>query len=198
VLLLLVGCSFSPGTLPEVRRDADAVDDVGTDMAPPPDAMIDAVSLDAQTDFIIEAESFTTEVDGTAPGQECTWELESSVANYSGQAFMRVVPASGRTCNLANNECAQLIFNVSITVPTTYYVHVRVMGTGSSDNSMHYGVDGTPEASYLTLPMDSTWTWLTGQSFMLATGAHTLHLWQRESGARADVIALTTSASPPP
>jgi hypothetical protein len=189
---MVTGCSFEPGTL---ARDRDA----SADDAPLVDAPSgDAPSADAQTDFIIEAESFTTAIDGTAAGQEASWGSEMITPGYSAAAYMRVLPASGRTCVLANNECAQLVFEVPITVSATYYVHVRVLATGSSDNSLHYGIDGTPEANHLTLPETSTWTWMTGSSYVLAPGTHTLHLWQRESGTCADVVALTTSATPPP
>jgi hypothetical protein len=33
---------------------------------------------------------------------------------------------------------------------------------------------------------------------MAAPGAHTLHVWMRESGAAVDVVALSNSATPPP
>jgi len=200
-LATVAGCSFSPGST--AQRDAALVTDDATDPTDASDATVtdavpDSLTADAQTDFIIEAESYTSTVDGTAVGQECTWGVESTVGGFSGASYMRVIPASGRTCVLANNECAQLIFNIPITVQGTYYVHARAYATGGGDNSLWYGVDGTPEATDWTLPMTSTWTWMTGTSYILAPGTHTVHLWQRESGARVDVIALTTSSTPPP
>ena len=187
---MVAGCSFEPGTL---APDRDASTDAPTE-AP----LVDAPSADAPMDFIIEAESFTTAIAGTAPGQECSWGSETTTPGYSAAAYMRVLPGSGRTCVLANNECAQLVFQIPITGSATYHVHVRVLATGSSDNSLYVGIDGTPEATHLTLPETSTWTWMTGSSYVLAPGTHTLHLWQRESGASADIVALTTSATPPP
>jgi len=41
------------------------------------------------------------------------------------------------------------------------------------------------------------WHWTTGDSFNFGAGPHTLHVWQREAGARVDIVPLTTSASPP-
>jgi hypothetical protein len=46
---------------------------------------------------------------------------------------------------------------------------------------------------------DSMWHWVTSTgTFTLPPGMHTLTLWQREAGARVDVVALTRSMMPPP
>jgi hypothetical protein len=112
---------------------------------------------------------------------------------------MRILPGSGYTCSVATStDCAELVFNVQVVVPDTYYVHVRMLATGANDNSLYYGLDGTPETVELSPPTNSTWVWQSGASFALAAGPHTLNLWQRESGARADVVALTRSPTPPP
>jgi hypothetical protein len=50
--------------------------------------------------------------------------------------------------------------------------------------------DGSLERRYLALDH--------GDNFSLGAGPQTLHVWQRECGARVDVVALTTSSTPPP
>lgn len=186
--LVVVGCGFRPTAVP-------------TDVtAPMHDAALDAsrdTSMPAER-LVIEAEQFTTT---TMPGANA-WTAQTDQPGFSGTAFMQCGPGTGAYCpnDAALETCAAtLVYTLQVTAAGTYYVHVRGLAFGTSDDSVWYGVDGPAAADSLDVIHDSQWHWTTGATtYALAAGAHTLTIWQRECGARADVVAVTPSAMPPP
>ena len=151
----------------------------------------------ARPELIIEAESFSS---ATTPGG-FHWSLVTDPAGYSGTGLMQCQPATGTACsNLAQVPvcAAQLVYQVTIAELGTYFFHVRALARTRTDDSLWYGVDNAVAPNELTFDGDNRWHWSTGESFVLTAGPHTVHIWQREAGARVDALALTTSASPPP
>lgn len=180
-VIALVGCSFQPA--PVVGGGAAAPD-------APPD--VTAASL------VIEAEAFSAL---TMPGPRA-WTAQTDKPGFSGAAFMQCGPGTGAYCpnDAALDTCAAtLVYQLSIDTAATYWVHVRGFAVDASDDTMWYGLDGTPAPDALGIIHDSQWHWSTGAtSYVLSSGAHTLTIWQRECGARADVVAVTPSQTPPP
>ncbi|MEP6863604.1 MAG: hypothetical protein ABJE66_23465 [Deltaproteobacteria bacterium] len=185
--LLVVGCGFRPTEVTALAPDAafDATLDAARDTSGPAERLV------------IEAEQFTTT---TMPGANA-WTARTDQAGFSGTAFMQCGPGTGAYCpnDAALGICAAtLVYSLQIATAGTYYVHVRGLAFGTSDDSVWYGVDGPAAADSLDLIHDSQWHWTTGATtYTLAAGAHTLTIWQRECGARADVVAVTPSAIPP-
>jgi hypothetical protein len=170
----------------------------GTDMAPPDAAVDSAVDTASAAPIVIEAEAYTIEIDGPTHA----WTSTTTIAGFSGSAYMQCTPGTG---NLCMNDgtlaacAASMKYAFTITAAATYHVHVRTLGTSSSDDSAWYGIDDVPAADALMFVADSTWHWMTGATtYPLLIGPHTLTIWQRECGARVDVVAVSPSATPPP
>ena len=179
MVFVLAACRFRTGNL----GNADAGD-----------AALDN-AIDAPTSFVVEAESFTTITATTG----YAWMMMSDVAGYSGTSFMQCVPNSGGFCDVtAGATCAHLGYAIVLGATGTYYVHVRMYATSTSDDSAWSGLDGVPGTAALQPAHDAAWHWVTGAATSISAGPHTIDLWQRECGARADVVALTPSATPPP
>ncbi len=190
VVAIVAGCKFTAGApaTDGQLRDASSIDA----------RMIDAPAIDASvvSSFVIEAESYTA----TGPTSTHSWAAVTDVSGYSGTALMQIVPNNGEPCDVTMlGTCGtELDFTLAIVQPATYHVFVRMWAATSADDSLWYGFDGTPDATPLQPAHDSSWHWVAGDSFLLSAGSHTLSLWQREAGARADVVAVSTSATPPP
>jgi hypothetical protein len=121
-------------------------------------------------------------------------------AGYSGASFMQCLPNNGAACDPATEapNCGpSLVYPIAIAQPGTYFFHARTLARTTGDDSIWYGIDGVPHPNALDVPSDGAWHWNTGDGLSLGTGVHTLHVWQREGGARVDVVALTTSSMPP-
>jgi len=185
LVICLAACGFSSRT-----GSGDAPIDTA--------AVIDAMAtMDAPVSFLIEAEAYSS----TTMQLGHQWTAVTDEAGYSGGSFMQCLPNSGAACSPADQvpTCsASLIYQIEIAQPGAYFFHARMLGRTTADNSIWYGVDGVLDLNAMGLPNDGVWHWTTGDSFSLAAGAHTLHIWQREIGARVDVVALTLSSTPPP
>ena len=149
-------------------------------------------------DIVIEAEDYSS---STAPKPPFAWTLETDVQGYSAAGFMHLGPSDGNACTTpsAFDTCAaSLVYDVTIPADATFYFHARTFATSSSNDSLWYGVDGTVVMPDVGCAQDATWHWRSGGSHVLPAGAHTITIWQRESGVRLDQIALTLAANPPP
>lgn len=92
---------------------------------------------------------------------------------------------------------------LTLTVPVdgNYYPWARVMGTGLTNNSFFFSVDGGQPVKYEFLTFHGMWTWgwdrvhveKTPQTtpLTLSAGQHTLTFSGREVGARLDALVLT-------
>lgn len=164
----------------------------------PPDAETpDADAPDVAASFVVEAEAFSSMTKPMAN----QWMPVTDEAGYSGASFMQCLPNNGAACSDASlvPACgASLVYQISIAQPASYFFHVRTLARTISDDSIWYGLDGVVDPNAMGLPNDGAWHWTTGDSFQIGAGPHTLHVWQREGGARVDVVALTTSSTPPP
>ncbi|TMQ21106.1 MAG: hypothetical protein E6J91_02900 [Deltaproteobacteria bacterium] len=147
--------------------------------------------------IISEAELFasTTELGGHR------WTSITNEPGFSGTSYMQCLPTNG-TCNDASQaqSCGpSLVYQLTITQPDTYFVHTRMLAHTGFDDSIWYAVDGAIDSKELKVNGDGTWHWNTSsRDYPLASGGHTLSLWQREAGARVDVVAETNSAQLPP
>jgi PKD repeat protein len=98
---------------------------------------------------------------------------------------------------------ARLDYEVDFGQPGTYYVWVRARGPSGTDDSVHVGLDGSPETyDHQGLSPDGTgWNWtneVDGNRVTVSvgsTGTHTLSLWMREDGTEVDKLVVTRNAS---
>jgi len=197
VVVSAVGCTFhgaeSNVVTPGDGGPVDAPDSI--------DASVDAPrSIDAPAslaDLVIEAEAFSSTTKPGAPA----WMLKTDVAGYSGTGFMELGPGTGAACTdttILATCAASMTYQISIAAAATYHFQVRMFATTTAEDSLWYGLDGVVVTTAIDAPDDGMWDWITGATLQLTPGNHAITLWQRESGARVDRLALTTSATPPP
>ncbi len=112
--------------------------------------------------------------------------------------------------NFSNNpgEIAVIYYEVKIKKPGRYYVWVRCYSTGTEDNGIHLGIDGTwPESGKRMQWCEGKgkWTWASKQRTdtnhcgephkifldIQEAGLHTIMFSMREDGFRMDQFLLT-------
>lgn len=141
------------------------------------------------------------------------------VGGASGGAYLEILPDTRRThadklirgTNFAPQagQMAILSYKVQIQTPGKYYVWVRAHSTGSEDNGLHVGIDGTWPDSGQRLQWcegKRTWRWDSKQRTEKVhcgephriylqidePGLHTIHFSMREDGFEFDKWLMTT------
>lgn len=141
------------------------------------------------------------------------------VAGASGGAYLEILPDTRRTHadKLIRGEnfspdpgkMAVLEYKVHFETPGRYYVWVRAYSTGSEDNGLHVGLDGTWPASGQRMQWcegKRTWRWDSKQRTeanhcgephkiyldIEKPGLHTIHFSMREDGFEFDKWIMTT------
>jgi hypothetical protein len=141
------------------------------------------------------------------------------VAGASGGAYLEILPDTrrnhgdklikGENFSPQPGQLAVLTYNVHIGTPGRYYVWVRAFSTGSEDNGLHVGMDGTWPASGQRLQWcdgKRTWRWESkqrteqehcgepGKIFLDIDkpGRHQIHFSMREDGFEFDKWLMTT------
>ena len=173
-------------------------------------AVLWAASL-AAADFTVNAVDFTR--------QEKTEKREWKVVDGSLQAL----PDTRRTHddklirgeNFSDvpGEMAVLTYRVRFPAPGRYYVWIRAYSTGTEDNGIHVGLNGSwPESGKRMQWCEgkNAWTWASKQRTAAnhcgepgkiwldvpSAGEHTVQFSMREDGFRFDQFRLTTELPP--
>jgi hypothetical protein len=201
--IVVAGCGFDPA--PTASIDADGAPD-GDDRdgpaidAPPADATECLPHLDAAPGMMVyEAEAFAY----NRAGSTNSWQVKTDQECYSGNAFVEVAPDINAQCidPAMLSGCPSLIYPaITLAGGGPYYVHARMMSIDSAEDSIWYGVNEVPQPMPINQNEQPTpvWGWVTGPTQVpLGTGTFALQIWMREDGARVDVIAMTTSPTPP-
>ncbi|MDA1006901.1 MAG: DUF5060 domain-containing protein, partial [Verrucomicrobia bacterium] len=159
----------------------------------------------------------------TASAPDIKPDGDPSHANTaSGGAYLECLPDTRRTHddkltageNFSNTPggMAVLSYKVHINTPGKYYVWVRTHSTGTEDNGIHVGLDGTwPESgARMQWTTKNTWHWDSKQRTekqhggvegliwlqIDQPGEHTIQFSMREDGFEFDKFLLTTTAPP--
>ena len=151
----------------------------------------------AQTSFAFEAEYYTTKSSLDAGAHN--WTLSTTEACYSGAGYMEGTPNDTTCANTPPTACgADMTYEFTVTVSGTYDVHFLVSSASGSDDSLHWGIDGSWLETKITNTALGSWVWETGgvQTPSLTAGTHTLNVWMRESGEKIDKIVINQSATP--
>ncbi len=148
---------------------------------------------------VFEAENFSSSTDrGTD-----SWEIESSKADFVGDAYMVTLPDDGTkiTTNYAATS-SELQFEVEFSTTGTYYLFYRGWADSGTNNSVHFGLDGVELVGLRDVSLGSNygfWSWASlndsneAASFEITNaGLHTINLWLREDGTFVDRILLST------
>ena len=148
----------------------------------------------------------------------------SHVEGASGGAYLEILPDTRRTHKdkLIKGEnfspqpgkLAVVHYKVHFTTPARYYVWVRAYSTGSEDNGLHVGIDGTWPASGQRMQWckgKQTWRWDSMQRTqkkhcgephkiyldVKKPGEHVIHFSMREDGFEFDKWLMTTNRNFP-
>lgn len=171
----------------------------------------------AQNIYRVEAEDFTQQRESTTRKWIVISEgVEAEKAN--GGQFVQCLPDTRKTHddkliageNFSNKagQMAILSYNVDIEEAGKYYVWVRSYSTGSEDNGIHVGLNGTwPESGQRMQWCEgkNQWTWASkqrtaeqhcGVPFQIfleieKPGMQTIEFSMREDGFRFDGFVLT-------
>jgi hypothetical protein len=144
---------------------------------------------------------------------------ESHAASASSGAYIEVLPDTRRTHgdklirgrNFSNEpgKMGVLVYPVQFNTPGRYYVWVRAYSTGSEDNGLHVGIDGTwPESGQRLQWCEGkhSWWWESKQRTQKEhcgephkiyldieqPGLHTIEFSMREDGFEFDKWLMTT------
>lgn len=159
------------------------------------------VFVEAGGQVVMEAEDFT----GSAPGMGAvagrTWQSKTS-SSASGGVGLIILPNTGANAGDTTNG-ARLDYAVNFTTAGTYYLWVRMLGTGNEDDSLHAGLNGVPASFglYGIQDQSGSWHWeelINAQRVRVTVpspGLHTVNIWMREDGVELDRILLTTNVS---
>ncbi len=168
-------------------------------------------------EVVMEAENYMHTVpgndddEGPANGDDMsshTW-LDDSDSDASGNTGLLADPNWGYNARDTENG-ERLDYHVDFGTTGTYYVWVRMECPSGGDDSVHAGLNGTPE-SYGAIGLTergsthcssaSGWAWMDATDDGRVTvdvdsaGKHTVNIWMREDGTRIDKIVLTTDSS---
>jgi len=157
--------------------------------------------LESAGQVVIEAEH----ADANIPRSGKSWILESTIPGFSGTGYLSALPNTGVVHDTGSfpTRSPELQGQVNFSTAGTYVVWVRGSANGSSDDSIHAGLDGGASASADRISgFQTSWTWrrwtLDGAPATLnvaTPGLHTVHLWMREDGLRVDKILLRKNSS---
>ncbi len=171
---------------------------------PPQDRnlIVDSVTVDCAPVFTMVNGSVSMEAEHfhgtTQNGSADRWSVQGA-SQASGAACMSIGPDSGDiwTSNV-QSTAPRLDFNVSFDTSGTFYLHVRADGANGAGDSCWGGADAYLNTSHFDFADNpNTWGWITRTLPIATPGLHTVRLWAREDGLRADKIVINTSATPP-
>ncbi|WP_236618316.1 DUF5060 domain-containing protein [Rhodopirellula europaea] len=192
----------------------------------------DAVFTEANGFVKVEAEDFASQTNTdkrafylttaeSAPSVQPDGD-PSHASDASGGAYLEILPDTRRThadklihgTNFSPQpgKMAVLTYRVNVQTPGRYYVWVRAYSTGSEDNGLHVGIDGTWPDSGQRLQWcqgKHSWYWDSkqrteaqhcgepGKIFLdiHEPGEHKIHFSMREDGFEFDQWLMTTDSN---
>jgi lysophospholipase L1-like esterase len=162
------------------------------------------IALEQNGQIVIEAEHYNSRI----PRGGDDWQLSADRAGFSANGYLTAGPNDGDSPDTGYlTTSPELVYQVQVTTPGTYYVWVRGLADGNSDDSVHAGLDGAGPGTADRIDgfQSADWVWtrdtMDGVPATLqiaSAGVHTFHLWMREDGLRVDKIILRRDASATP
>ena len=156
---------------------------------------------------VFEAEHYHANV----PQGQHAWELDTSEPGASGNAAMRILPDIDSGYPTYVSDSPRLEYKVNFVKTGDHYIWVRGYRTGDKDNSCRIALDeqiSTTSDNISTFAPSNSWQWedrqdgaspgaLAAKVNVPSIGEHTVKLYMREDGFRADKIIITTDPNYP-
>ncbi|WP_309386361.1 PKD domain-containing protein [Cerasicoccus frondis] len=155
--------------------------------------------------FAIEAENYATSHAGSGPFAGDSWTLTTAQSGYSGSGALTSPSNTGKNSG-DSTDGPRLDYTVYFSNPGTYYVWARLHGASNVDDSVHFGLNGSPVTFGLygvDTPTDGSWSWSNRYNYRAAkvtipsAGEYTVNVWMREDGVYFDKLYLSASSSAP-
>jgi hypothetical protein len=143
-------------------------------------------------DIVIEAENYKN---NRSRGDVHKWKTANSLAGASAGSYVETTETNAALGTWESGS--ELTYDVSVALPGTYRVWLRVAAATWSDDSAIVGVDGLALGTRIdNAGASSGWRWVqNGTNVALTAGTHTFSLRRREDGYKVDRIVLTTDAA---
>lgn len=119
--------------------------------------------------------------------------LVSPVRSSAGSGAFRgawIDTPSGTPVGSTSNPAGTAALGFHVPHPATWRVWIRMYGANANSNAWFEEVDGAGFQNVQTT-LTGAWEWISGRSYSLAAGLHTLRLGGREPAARVDRILVT-------
>ncbi|MCD8483042.1 MAG: DNRLRE domain-containing protein [Verrucomicrobia bacterium] len=141
---------------------------------------------------VIEAENFA---DFQSNGDWLVWDVSNAGSGYAGSGYVTMTTQASGSLNWPNG--AELIYEVWINNPGTYYMNIRRIAPSSAFDSIHVGVNGNLVAAKVFEGSQTTWAWAPSARIVnlgnLSAGLNTIHIQRREPGMSIDRIMLAST-----
>ena len=154
---------------------------------------ITAFQPDGNGDFVMEAEHDTSIVGSI---DDWTAITDSSASGGGSNNAMQSLPNDGTAYATFDSSAAHLDYLINVPTGGNYYVHIRDYGATSSDDSVYVSIDDGSTTQTVTAGRTLDWKSSPG-TLAIASGLHTVTVWDREDGAEIDKIVVSTSSTPP-
>lgn len=116
----------------------------------------------------------------------------SSGADSFGGAW--VDTPAGTSNGTSNSPAGTAVFGVNVPSDGTWYLWVRVLHPNGTGAAMFESMNGAGRQT-LDVTAAGVWEWVSGRSYNLTAGQHSLELGGRRAEVRADRILLTDDAA---
>lgn len=148
---------------------------------------------------VMEAENYHEQAPSSTGAD--SW-YEGYDSNISGGAYIEVGPLDGGDSWTQNVETTapRVDYRVNFTQTGRFYIHVRGdagEGPEHTSESVYAGLNRVATPQYAFALQGGVWGWSSQPVDVNTTGVHTVHLYGREDGFRADKIVVSTSATSP-
>ncbi|MCX8129454.1 MAG: heparin lyase I family protein [Clostridia bacterium] len=134
-----------------------------------------------------------------------SWIYASDTAATPTKYYMQALPDNGLFCDTGYiNGSPSVNYKINFTTAGTYYVYIKLKGSGLSSDSLHIGLDGNEVYDGYKIPAPSQdsfkWQQQNGYAQRIkvdvgSTGQHTLNVYLREDGTKLERIVLTKNIS---
>jgi len=145
----------------------------------------------------VETEQFERQV---SRGEDF-WVKRTSISGYALSGYMETIDDDGtRVTDGYSTSVSELKYRLYFDNPGTYYLWYRGYGTSSSQNSVHFGINGQEISSLRDVGFNryNQWVWtnLNGDDApatinIPSSGEYEVNLWMREDGTKIDKFILT-------
>ena len=128
------------------------------------------------------------------------WTEQDDATGFYGLGYAQAPSFSSYApYTVAETDAPKMSYDIDFTKTGTHYIWARVNFPDNGSDSFYYGIDNdiVGDDRKVVTSTYNNWVWDSGNKsiYISSTGRHTLDIYMRETGAKVDMIVLTTDAS---